>query len=236
MAKAAGNTADITTGSQTDDPGQDAFDIEPPEGTDLEPFERAIQAPADEKPAAKQSDEASTTEAKAEPATTVAAATAPATAGKEPKGSTGKALAKERQVSKDLRAANKRLRDQWAEIESERTVGMKTMTGALPPLQVRVDKSKPDAIVQSAVEAEARGESVHPTVIKGVLNAVDEAAQKATEKLGRETRRAPHPATGARTGRGPGRGHGREPHRDLDEGGHLRRHQPGHRGQLFSCT
>jgi hypothetical protein len=151
---------------------------------DAETFERAIQAPAEEKPAAKPTDEvkpAVTTpvvtttapEVKAEPATT----TAPA------KGSTGKALAAERVKSKDLRAENKRLREKWAEIEGERTVGMKTMVGALPPLQVRVEKSKPDEILRAANEAEARGESTHPKVITGVLEAVDLAAQKATEKL-----------------------------------------------------
>lgn len=182
MAKAASTTVEVTNGSQTDGPGADAFDVELPDGMDAETFERTIQAPPEEKAADTPADEA-------KPAVTapVATTTAPVTAAPAtvaaPKGSTGKALAAERVRTKDLRAENKRLRDKWAEIEGERTVGMRTMVGALPPLQVRVDKSKPDEILKAANEAEARGESTHPKVITGVLEAVDVAAQKAAEQL-----------------------------------------------------
>jgi hypothetical protein len=179
MPKAVETTEEVT---KTDAP-VDAFDVELPEDMDAEQFERSIQPPVDEKPEEKKVVAKPAEKASVVTATTAAPEVATSVAAAPVKGSTGKALAAERAKSKDLRAENKRLREKWAEIESERTVGMKSMQGALPPLQVRVDKSKPDDIVRAAVEAEARGESVHPKVIEGVLNAVDMAAQKATEKL-----------------------------------------------------
>lgn len=187
MAKPGTTEVEVSNGSPTPDgPGADAFELELPEGMDAESFERAIQAPKEEE-AAKATDkqpEATTKPAEIPAATTsVPAVEKPATTTVPAKGSTGKALAAERQKSKDLRAENQRLRAKWKEIEDERSVGMKNMQGAPPPIQVRVEKPKHEPIVQTATEAEARGESALPKVIEGALTEMQRVQQKAMQEL-----------------------------------------------------
>jgi hypothetical protein len=155
----------------------DAFEVELPEDMSAADLERAINVHEDKpKTEPKAEDKSKPAETKTEVVDPTATQTA---TNKGP----AKEVANERKI-KDLKAENKRLRDQWAAIEQERNVGRsKLHNQPIKPVEVRVAKPATKQVVETAHAQEAKGESSAAVLAEGVTTQMYEVTQAALKDL-----------------------------------------------------